>query len=363
MTKPTYDNLLSIINAIKAPSKHHKQNCQAYLDSLVKPVGSLGKLEEIATRLAAIQKTTFPSIDQTATIVMAADNGIISEGIASTPIELTKKVAVCMARGVAGINALSKSVGSDVSVYNVGILGDFEEPNLHNVKIANGTKNFLEDKAMTEEEAIRGIFIGINAVKTHKEKGYDILGTGEMGIGNTTTSSAIIMSILNIPADQAVGKGAGLSDIGLVNKKRVINEGIAKHNLIGSDPLNILASVGGLDIAGLVGVYLGCAYYGLPVMMDGVISSAAALVAYELCPTVKSYMFTSHCTVEPAYAHVMKHLDMSPILQLDMRLGEGTGCPLAFSVLKSACEMVRSIIPFEEIDVRTDYMIDLRDET
>ncbi len=160
---------------------------------------------------------------------MAGDNGVVEEGIASTPpIELTRKVALCMARGVAGINALSKSVGSDVSVYNIGILGDVCEDNLHDVKISNGTKNFLKEKAMTEEETVKAIYVGIEAVKSHIDQGYDILGTGEMGIGNTTTSSAIIMSLLNLTSDEAVGKGAGLSDSGLEKKKSVVEEAIKK---------------------------------------------------------------------------------------------------------------------------------------
>lgn len=360
MSTKLKDQLYTIISAIQPTDKTYSKNCYAFLDTLVKPVGSLGKLEHMAAKLSAIQKTDFPSINKKVTIVMASDNGVVEESIATTPQELTRKVALCMANGVAGISALSKANNAEVAVYNVGILGNVSHPKLNDIKVADGTKNFLKEAAMTEDEACQAILAGIESVRFHKEQGYDILGTGEMGIGNTTTSSAVIMSLLKLTADEAVGKGAGLSDEGLTNKKRIVTEGIEKHQLFEADALKVLRCVGGLDIAGLVGVFLGAAYYEVPVVIDGVISSAAALAAYELCPAVADYMFTSHCTVEPAYRYVVEHLDMSPILQLDMRLGEGTGCPLAFGIMEAACEMVRSIIPFKDIDVETDYMVDLR---
>lgn len=360
MQKTSMEQLHTIIKAIQPSNKTYSDQCNAYMDTLVKPVGSLGKLEQMAAKLAAIQEHHLPRITKKVTIVMAGDNGVLEEGIATSPQELTPKVALCMAKGLAGVSALSKSNGADVSVYNIGIKGDVSHPKLHDIKIADGTKNLLKEAAMTEDEVCRAILAGITSVKDHKELGYSILGTGEMGIGNTTTSSAIIMALLDLSADDAVGKGAGLSDAGLVTKKRVITEALKKHRLIGANPLEILRCVGGLDIAGLVGVFLGSAYYKLPVVIDGVISSAAALVAYELAPSTADYMFTSHCAVEPAYHYVVKHLDISPILQLDMRLGEGSGCPLAFGIMEAACEMVRSIIPFKDIDVETDYMVDLR---
>lgn len=352
--------LQTYINDITPTNKSYTSDCYTYLDTLVKPVGSLGKLEDMAAKLAAIQETNFPKIHKKATIVMAADNGVYEEGIASSPQNITQKVTLCMAQGVAGISALSKANGADVHVYNIGIKGQCHHPNLNHIKIADGTKNLVVEPAMSETEVIKAILEGITVVKQHKQEGYDVLGTGEMGVGNTTTSSAIIMALLNLTADEAVGKGAGLSDEGLSLKKNLISNAITKHQLEGAQPLDILKCVGGLDIAGLVGVFLGCAYYKIPVVIDGVISSAAALIAYALSPATVDYMFTSHCTVEPAYAYVVKHLDLSPILQLNMRLGEGTGCPLAFMIMASACEMVKSIIPFKDVDINTDYMIDLR---
>jgi nicotinate-nucleotide--dimethylbenzimidazole phosphoribosyltransferase len=265
-----------------------------------------------------------------------------------------------MANGQAGISAISKASGSDVSVYNIGIKYDVEHPSLKNILIKKGTHNFLFEPAMSEDDTVLAILKGIEIVKEHIDLGYNLFGTGEMGIGNTTTSSAVIMSILDLTASEAVGKGAGLTDEGLEVKKSVIQEAILKYDLQHQDPLRILACVGGFDIAGLVGVFIGCAYYRMPVVIDGVISSAAALIAYSMCPSTLGYMIPSHCTVEPAYAYVMKHLGLSPLLQLDMRLGEGTGCPLAFQLLETSCEIVRSIVPFADINVTTDYMIDLR---
>lgn len=360
MSNQTEKFVNEVIERIKPANKEWAEKAKVYIDGLVKPVGSLGKLESIAIQLASIQGVTFPEINKKVTLVMAADNGIVEENVASTPVEVTKIVTLCMAKGVSGICALSKAVNADVSIYDIGINGDVHHENIHNIKTKNGTNNFLKEPAMTKEDTIKAIREGIKAVKDHVDRGYNLIGTGEMGIGNTTTSSAIIMSLLQRDANEVVGKGAGLTDDGLVHKKKVITKAVKQYNLFEADPITVLMTVGGFDIAGLVGVFLGTAYYQVPVVIDGVISVAAALVAYKLNPVVSQYMIASHCTVEPAYKYAIGHMDMSPMLQLDMRLGEGTGCPLAFSIIEAACEMVRSIIPFKDVNLDTDFMIDMR---
>lgn len=364
--------LKQYINNIDEPSEEWKLKASTYLDSLVKPVGSLGKLEDIAISLSSIQQSLEPTINKKVTIVMSADNGIVEESIATSPIELTKKVTLCMAEGKAGISALSKASNADVCVVNIGIKDDLRHENIHDRNIRRGSRNFLYEKAMTREECIKAIEVGIEMVKYNVDQGYDIFGTGEMGIGNTTTSSAVITTLLNLDVELSVGKGAGLSDEGLIHKKRIVKTGIDKHNLLDcfkEDPchkhtydevINVLASVGGYDIAGLVGVFLGCAYYEVPVVIDGVISVAAALAANKLNPKVKKYMIASHCSVEPAYLLAIRAIGLEPLLQLDMRLGEGTGCPLTFNLVESACEMMKSMIKFEDINVVDDYMVDLR---
>lgn len=360
-------DLKSFVRDIQEPSQIYRQKASDYIDSLVKPIGSLGKLEEIAITMASIQETLEPAIHKKVTIVMAGDNGIVEESIASTPIELTKKVTLCMAEGIAGISALSKASNADVCVVDIGIKDEISHRNLHAKKIRPGTRNFLYEKAMTIEETLKAIEIGIEMVKEQIDLGYDIFGTGEMGIGNTTTSSAIITSLLNLDVNETVGKGAGLSDEGLVHKKKIVKQGIEFHQLLDcydshgfSEVINILASVGGFDIAGLVGVYLGAAYYNKPVVVDGVISVAAALVTYKLNPKCAHYMIASHCSMEPAYILAIRAIGLEPLLQLNMRLGEGSGCPLTFNLVESACEMIKSMIKFEDIDVVDDYMIDLR---
>lgn len=336
------------------------KEAQRRVDQLIKPIGSLGKLENIAVQLSGISGEIKNIIGKKCTIIMSADNGVVEEGVACTPQEITVAQSINMIKGVSGIAVLSKQANADVKVVDIGIYKDIEYPGLIQRKIRKSTWNMAKGPAMTREEAIQGIEIGIDVLGDLCQEGYTLFGTGEMGVGNTSTSSAIVMSFTGYGADFAVGKGAGLSDEGLQNKKRIIEKSIEINHPNGEDPVDVLSKVGGFDICGLVGCYLAAAYYRVPIVIDGVISAAAAYTAYKINPLVRQYMISSHCSLEPAYELIMKEMKLEPMLQLDMRLGEGTGCPLAFHIIESAAAMMNHMPTFAENTMRDDFLIDIR---
>lgn len=333
---------------------------QERADNLAKPLGSLGKLEKIAVQLAGITGEVKNNIHKKCVIVMSADNGIVEEGVASTPQNVTLIQSINMVKKLTGISALSKQANADVKVIDIGINSDVDYPGIVNKKIRKGTANFAKGPAMTREEVETAINIGIEITSSLIHEGYDLLGTGEMGIGNTSTSSAVVMSLTDQPAAAAVGKGGGLTDEAFENKKRVIEKGIKLNCPDKNDPIDVLSKVGGLDIAGLVGCYIAAAYHRVPIVMDGVISATAAMVATELNPAVKAYIIPSHASLEPAYNIIINKLDMNPLLLMDMRLGEGTGCPLTFHIIESACSMMNHMATFEEATIDNKYLVDIR---
>jgi len=330
-------------------------------DSLAKPVGSLGKLESISVQLAGITGNINNKINKKCTIVMAADNGIYEEGVASTPQEVTAIQAINMAKGRSGVSVLSKQAGADLFVVDIGIKANINYEGVINKKIRKGTNNIAKENAMTREEAIQAIEIGIETITDLVDKGYNLFGTGEMGIGNTSTSSAVLMAFSQCSSEEAVSKGAGLTDEGLLSKKQVIERAIKINNPDCHDPIDVISKVGGFDIAGLVGCYLGAAYLRVPMVIDGVISAAAAYAAYKINNTVKDYMICSHCSTELAYTYIVKEMKLEPMLMMDMRLGEGSGCPLAFHIIESACAVMNDMATFRDIELDDDYMIDMRE--
>lgn len=337
-----------------------KDEASKRLDSLIKPIGSLGKLEEIAIQLAGITGKVITSVDKKCTIIMAADNGVVEEGVSSAPKEITVLQTRNILNGMAGISILSKQANADYKVVDIGICGDLSHESLISKKVKRGTSNIAKGPAMSRQEAIIAIEIGIDVIRDLKNEGYNLLGTGEMGIGNTTTSSAILMSLTGADVNDAVGKGAGMSDEALENKKRVIEKAIALNEPNRNDPMDVLSKVGGLDIAGLVGCFLGAAYYKLPIVIDGVISAAAALIAYKLNPITKGYMIPSHCSNEPAYGLLMEAMNLEANLYLNMRLGEGTGCPLMFHIIESAATVIKNMATFEEMAMNNEFLVDMR---
>ena len=311
------------------------------LDKKMKPVESLGRLEKIAIQIAGITGKTENSISKKLHLVASADNGVIEEGVSSCPLEYTRLVSEAMLSKVAAIGILCDTLDIDFKLVDIGINGNIERnyPNLYRKKIRNGTKNFVYEPAMTYEECIAAIEVGISIVEENLE--YDIFSNGEMGIGNTTTSSAILYAFTNGDLDVIVGRGGGLDDRGLAKKKQVIADAVSKYNLIDAAPTEILRCVGGLDIACMVGFYLGCAANRKPILIDGFISSVAALVAQKIDKNTSDYMIATHRSEEPGMKILTEILDKQPFLDMNMRLGEGTGAVLAHPIVLSALEVAK----------------------
>lgn len=352
--------LKPIIDTITAPSAEIRAAAQARIDSLAKPLGSLGRLESIAAQVAAISGTITPAPRRKCTIVMSADHGIVEEGIACAPQEVTAIQTINMLKNLTGICVLSNANGADVRVVDIGIKPNISHPGLIARKVRPGTANFAKEAAMERHEAEQAVLTGIQVVQELAHEGYNLIGTGEMGIGNTSCSSAIFMALTGASADEAVGKGGGITDEALARKKQVISAALALHQPDPADPLDVLSKVGGLDVAGMVGCFLGAAHSKVPVVIDGFISAAAALVACRLNPLVREYLIPSHRSAEPGYVRIMAELQLEPLLHLDMRLGEGTGCPLAFGIVDAALSMLSTMATFDEAMINRDYLVDIR---
>ena len=317
-------------------------------NTLGKPLHSLGRLEKLVTRFAGIYRNPSPKPSKKAVIVMAADNGVVAEGVTQTGQEVTKIVTENMTKHNATICILSSVSGADVYPVDIGIATDCDNPGVLSRKIRYGTANMRKEPAMTREEAIRAIETGIDIVGDLVSRGYDMLATGEMGIGNTTTSSAICSVLLNQSVEKVTGKGAGLTSEGLENKIQVIKDSIEINQVDPEDPIDVLHKVGGLDIAGLVGCFIGGAVYHVPVFVDGFISSVAALLATRIAPACKPYIFPSHCSDEPAGKMVLDAMDMRPYIMADMCLGEGTGAVIGFTIADYAFKAYWELPSFEQ---------------
>jgi nicotinate-nucleotide--dimethylbenzimidazole phosphoribosyltransferase len=341
------------IRLIEKPCEASMKIAKNRWDSIAKPLNSLGKLEDIIIKSAGFLGNNGIDFSKKCVVVMCADNGIVEEGVTQVSNEITAIVAENMTCGKATINILSQKNDADVIVIDIGIAKDINNKRILNKKIMYGTNNFFKEPSMSRELAIKAIETGIDLVKELKGKGYNLIATGEMGIGNTTTSSAITACLLNKKAGEVTGRGAGLSDIALLRKIEVIDKSIALHNPNINDPIDILSKVGGLDIAGLTGVFLGGAIYKIPVLIDGFISSVAALLAVKLCPYVKNYIFATHISNEPAGKMLLDELGFSPLLDLRMCLGEGTGAVMAFPIFDLALEVYLKMSSFGEAKIET----------
>lgn len=330
------------------------------IDSLTKPIGSLGTLEEIAAKVAGITGKVNNSINKKNIIIMCSDNGIIDEGVSTCPKSLTKTVTENFARGITGVCKLADFAGSDITIVDVGIDGDTDNEKIINRKICYGTKNMAKEPAMTREQAIRAIEVGIEMINSLVKRGYNLFGTGEMGVANTATSAALLSAISGLSPDVVVGKGSGLTDEQLEHKKKVIKKSIEVNKPDKSDAIDVLSKVGGLDIAGLCGCFLGAAKNRVPIVIDGFISSAAALCAYKLNSNVRDYIFPSHLSAEPGAVYVMKELGLEPMLNLKMRLGEGSGCPLAFNIIESTLYTINNMATLEEASIKNNFLVDIR---
>ena len=325
---------------------------QKKLDNKTKPIGSLGRLEEFARRFAAISGSLNPSTSGKVIYTFAGDHGIVEEGISAFPKEVTPQMVYNFLRGGAGVNVLARHAGADVRVVDVGVDHDFEpRDGLIVRKVARGTKNFTRDAAMTRDEALAAINVGIEMARAAKAEGLAMVGTGEMGIGNTTPSSAIIAVISGKSVREVTHRGTGINDTALQHKIEVIERGLALNRPNPLDPLDVLTKVGGLEIAGIAGLVLGCAANRLPVVVDGFISTAGALIASELHPNVKDYIFAAHQSVEVGHRFMLERIGVQPILDLNLRLGEGTGAALAMSLIEAGVKILKEMATFEEAGV------------
>ncbi|MDE7282257.1 MAG: nicotinate-nucleotide--dimethylbenzimidazole phosphoribosyltransferase [Lachnospiraceae bacterium] len=326
------------LNKLKVEEPDHKiyKKILRNWDSIAKPLDGMGRFETITARIGAILGTDEIDISKKAVIVMCADNGIVEEGISQSGQEVTAAVAAQMGKGASSVGKMAVEAGADTIPVDIGINGKEPIEGVINRKIRCGTGNFSKEPAMTREETVRAIFTGIEIVEECKRKGYQILATGEMGIGNTTTSSAVAAALLRCKTDEVTGRGAGLSDEKLQRKMQVITEAVKKYKLYEAEPLTVLETVGGLDIAGLAGVCIGGGVFHIPIVLDGVISMVAALLSERIVQGTIRYLIPSHKGKEPAVEKLMKELKLEPVIDGRMALGEGTGAVMMFSLLNMA---------------------------
>lgn len=305
-------------------------------DSLCKPLRGLGWLEEVLVQLAGIYRTSRVHPDKRAVVIMGADNGVVKEGVTQTDSSVTIQVLENMGERLSTACVMCEMAGCELIPVNIGALTDGKHPRIRNLVVRHGTGNIAEGPAMTSEECIQAILTGADLIRELKEEGYQLIVTGEMGIGNTTTSSACAAVLFDQEVESVTGRGAGLSTEGLERKIRAIQKAIEVNQPRKEDALDVISKIGGLDIAGMVGCYLGAAYYQLPILIDGFISAISAYLASMLCGTSKEYMIATHCSAEPASKLVMEHLGMKAPLQAGMHLGEGTGAIMALSLIDQA---------------------------
>lgn len=340
----------AVLSVEKADEKAMKA-AAAHWDEVAKPLNSLGVLEEYIIRIAGAQKNARVSLDNKWIAVMCGDNGIVKEGVTQTGKEVTAIVAGNMAKGQSCVCRMAKCAGAGVFPVDVGIAADCAQDGLLNRKIALGTADFLRAPAMTEQQTRKALETGLEVAGILKEKGCRLAGSGEMGIGNTTTSSAVISVLLGEAPGRVTGRGAGLSREGLKRKVQVIEEGIRLHRPNPADGVDVLSKVGGFDLAALAGFYIGCGLYHIPVVLDGLITGAAALAAVRICPNVSGYLLASHCSAEPAGELVLSALGLKPVIFAGMCLGEGTGAAALFPLLEMALSIYRDMGSFGDIQV------------
>ncbi len=346
------DSLKELIANITPLDEKAMQAARDRQNTLTKPPGSLGRLEEISIQLAGVQGQPIPEIKDKAVVVVAGDHGVVAEGVSAFPAEVTPQMVMNMLHGGAAINVLSRQAGARVVLVDIGVASELPEHEaLISKKVRNGTSNLAAGPAMSREEAIQSILIGAESVKEEIAKGLQLVATGEMGIGNTTPSAAIAVALSGISADKIVGRGTGVDDKGLQRKIEVVEKALKVNAPDVKDGLDVLSKVGGFEIGGLAGVILGAAANKVLVVVDGFISTAAAMIAVTLCPQVKDYLIAGHCSQEYGHANMMEWLGLKPVLDLGLRLGEGTGAVLAMSVVEASCKIIKEMATFAEAGV------------
>ena len=341
--------LTNMLETIQPVDEAAYAACIARFDQVAKPVGSLGKLETLLAKIAAVSGSVDIDLAKKCVLVFCADNGVTAQGVSQSGHEVTTAIARMLINGKSGVCVMAKACGADVFPVDVGMADTVD--GILNRKLVFGTDDITEGSAMTRETAIKAIELGMALVKEKREHGYRLIATGETGIGNTTTASAMASVLLHAPVETVTGRGAGLSDEGLLRKRAAIAKAIRVNAPNAADPIDVLAKVGGLDIATMVGAYLGGALYRVPVVMDGVISAVAALTAVQINAAVRDYIIPSHISAEPAARLICEVLKTEPILHADMRLGEGTGAVALFPLLDMAAAVYHNAATFADIAV------------
>ena len=339
---------------IKNTNGKFGEEAQNRLDSLTKPQGSLGRLEEFAKQLVAITEDRMPYLDKKVIFTFAGDHGVAEEGVSAFPKEVTPQMVMNFVNGGAGINVLAKHAGAEVVAVDVGVdynFGELDKEGFVSRKVVSGTKNMRKGPAMTREEAEKCINVGIELANEYAGKGYKMFGTGEMGIANTTPSSAITAVLTGVSVEDITGRGTGINDDVWKNKVRVIEDSISTNSPDAADPVDVLSKIGGAEIAAIAGLIIGAAANKVPVVIDGFISTAGALIAYLIEPKTKDYMFAAHRSQEIGHKALLEKIGLRPILDLDMRLGEGTGAALAMLVIEGGLKIYKEMATFEEAAV------------
>ena len=375
MKSQTEEKLFKQIEEIRGADAEAMRAASAYVQSLAAPPGRLGKLTDAAVQLAGITGKVKNTLGRRRIIVMCADNGVVEEGVSATPQIVTLSQALNMTRHLTGMSSLAAHFGIDTEIVDIGIATSYQEQGCKILqrRIRRGTGNLAKEPAMTREETVRAILVGIERAGQAAADGIDVIGVGEMGIGNTTTSSAVLAALTGLSVEDVTGRGGGLTDAAFEKKKNVISRALQLHGLAGTasgsasedagaqtDPIEVLSRVGGLDLAGMCGVYLGAAICRIPAVIDGFISIVAALCAQRLCGSCRDFMFPSHVSEEIGYLRAAQELHLDPWLHLNMRLGEGSGCPLAFQILEASCALMNEMATFEQAKIDDGYLTELR---
>lgn len=347
----------ALVRAVQPLDQKAMLAAEAHQARLAKPPGSLGRLEELSVQLAGITGKVHNELPRKQLLVFAADNGVVAEGVSSAPQSVTMQQTINLTRGKTGAAVLAKRFGCGLTVCDVGVNADLCESAVLNRKIAYGTQNICAGPAMTREQALQAILTGAVVAENVDA---DAVGIGEMGIGNTTTSSAVLAVLLGADVDKVTGRGGGITEESFRKKKAVIRTAIAVNRPNRDDVIDVLAKVGGFDLAAMCGAFLGAAASQRAVVIDGFISAVAALCAVRLCPLVRGYLIPSHASFEIGYRLAMEKLALRPLFDLGMRLGEGSGCPLAFQVLDAACAVMNNMASFDEAGINDDYLDEIR---
>ena len=347
----------ALVRAVAPLDRGAMTAAEEYQARLAKPPGSLGRLEEISIQLAGITGRVHNALNKKQLLVFAADNGVVAESVSSAPQSVTKQQTINLMRGKTGAAVLAKHFGCGLTVCDVGVNADIYESAVLNRKIAYGTQNICTGPAMTREQTLQAILTGAEIARTVDA---DVIGVGEMGIGNTTTSSAVLAVLLGADVEAVTGRGGGITEESFRKKKAVIRTAIEVNRPGRDDVVGVLSKVGGFDLAAMCGAFLGAAAARRPAVIDGLISAAAALCAVRLCPNVRGYLVPSHASFEIGYRLAMEAMDLRPLFDLGMRLGEGSGCPLAFQVLDAACAVINDMATFDEAGINDDYLDEIR---